>query len=202
MDNDYLKIKDASDEQIILLVELCYFMFNSHNINDRAVSAFVAILKNKFPLLTFGKIQQLCTDAAANPPKSDVRFTPSFLAVILQSAEKKYIPSAFVERELTREGKLRYRQQFLKDLYADFDAYKNDKENGMKNILVWDYVARQLVNSGFAERLPEVKETTAGAIGDGNLRNIFSSHLPFVKQCFDKIMDNGKHISDYINGIR
>lgn len=192
------KIIEMQDYEIVELVQTSSGLFGNYAPSTASMTAFGYMLQQKFPLITGEKIMQRCTDVAANPPKTkdEIKFTPSFLAGIIQSGERTFRPLTYSEREVSIEEKIKYRQQFLKDLYADFDAYKIGKP--MKQIIVWDYVARQLLSAGYAERLPEINETQARE-KENNIRNTFASQLPFVKQCFDKMITNGTHISQIIN---
>lgn len=199
--NTDVKIRDMQDTEIISLVETCSYMFGSYRIPDEALNSFAYLLRSKFPLMRGEKILQLCTDTAASPAHRDreIKFTPSVLAGIISTNETPVRYTTSMEKATSETERIKYRQQFLKDLYADFNAYKNGKLDEMKNIIVWDYVARQLVSAGFAERLPEIKHQTVR--GEGNIRDTFSSYLPFVKECFDKLIKNNQHISEIIHGI-
>lgn len=193
------KIQDMQDYEMVELVQVSSGFFGSYSPSSASLTAFGLMLKQKFPLMTGDKVLQLCTDVAANPPKNtEVKFSPSFLAQILYTSQKEYRPLNSVEREATTAEKMKYRQQFLKDLYADFELYKSGKP--MVNIIVWDYVARHLVAAGYAERLPETKHERTRGEG-ANIRDTFSSLKDFVKQCFDNMIKNNQHISDIVNGI-
>lgn len=195
--NSDLKIRDMTDEEIISLVEMCSYMFGVHRIADGAVTAFGYMLKSKFPLMRGEKIIHLCTDAAANQGEKEIKFTPSVLANILYVSEKPHGQITGVERTVPEEEKVKHRQQFLKDLSADFELYKHGEET--KNIITWDYVARQLVSAGYAEKLPEAKTLRRG--NEVRLSDIFSGYKPFVLQCFDKMIKNNQHISQIIHSI-
>lgn len=201
MTKEEIKIQDLTDGEITQLVQISHSLFNSNYLSDFNLTAYTNILRHRFPLLTYGRVMKSCEDVAANPPKDEVRFTPSFMAKILQSQQKEFRPLNYTERETSTADKIKYRQQFLKDLSADFDAYKNGKLDEMKNIIVWDYVARQLVSAGFAERLPEIKHKRLRDGSASNIRDTFTSYLPFVKDCFDKMIKNNQHVSEIINGI-
>lgn len=188
-----------TDEEIIPLIEMCSYMFGVHRIADGAVTAFAYMLKSKFPAIKGEKIIQLCTETAATQRDKEIKFTPAVLASILQSNQQEYRPMNYAEREMSTAEKIKYRQQFLKDLYADFDLHKAGKKT--VNIIVWDYVARQLVSAGYAERLPEIKhEQTKGEKGNV-IRNTYASLEGFVKDCFNQMIKNNKHISEIIHGI-
>lgn len=199
MAKEEVKIQYLTDGEITQLVQICHGLFNSGYLSDFNLTAYTNILRHKFPLLTYGRVMKSCEDVAANPPKNEVKFTPSFLATILQSSQKEYRPLNYSEREVSTEEKIKYRQQFLKDLYADFELYKAGK--GMVNINVWDYVARQLVGSGYAERLPEIKSEQTRGEKNNVIRNIYSSQEGFVTACFDKLIKSNQHISEVIHGL-
>lgn len=199
MAKEEVKIQDLIDSEIIQLVQICHGLFNANYLSDFNLTAYTNLLRHKFPLLTYGRVMKSCEDVAANPPKHEVKFTPSFLATILQSGQKEFRPLNYAEREISMEEKMKYRQQFLKDLYADFDSYKSGKE--MKNIIVWDYVARQLVSAGYAERLPEIKSEQTRGEKSSVIRNTYSKQEGFVKQCFDKMIKNNQHISEVIHSL-
>lgn len=187
-----------TDEEVITLVEMCSYMFGVHRIADGAVTAFAHILKSKFHLMKGEKVIQLCTEVAINPPQGkEMKFTPSLMATILQSGQKEIRPLGYTERETSITDKIKYRQEFLKDLSEDFELYKHGERT--KSISCWDYVARQLVSVGYAERLPDRETLKRG--NEVKPMDIFSGYKPFVYQCFDKMIKNNQHISDIINGL-
>lgn len=199
--NTDIKIRDMQDTEIISLVETCSYMFGSYRIPDEALNSFAYLLRSKFPLMRGEKILQLCTDMAASPAHRDreIKFTPSVLAGIISTNETPVRYTTSMEKAASETERIKYRQQFLKDLYADFELYKSKKE--MVNIQVWDYVARQLVGAGYAEHLPEIKSEQTRGEKSSVIRNIYSTQEGFVKECFDKMIKNNQHVSEIINGI-
>jgi hypothetical protein len=193
------RISEMQDYELIEVVQVASGLFGSYSPSSASLTSFSYILKQKFPYITGDKIIKLCTDVAANPPKTEIKFTPSFLATIIQSSERTLRPLTYAERETSTEERIKFRQQFLKDLYADFELHKHGKD--MTNIIVWDYVARQLVNAGFAESLPQKENIQTRKKDTSNIRDVFTSHLPFVKECFSRMINNNQHISEIINGI-
>ena len=146
--------------------------------------------------MTFGRIEQLCTDTAANPPKYDFKFTPSFLATIIQSHERRQEPLTYTETEMSQADKMKYRKEFLDDLYADFEDFKHGVNP--KRIRVWQYVAELLVRSGFAEAMPKISEERGRVMGVSDLMN---QHEPFVLDCFRLMIKNNQNVSQYIHGF-
>lgn len=199
MAKEEVEIRDLTDGEITQLVQICHALFNSGYLSDFHLTAYTNLLRHKFPLMTYGKVMRLCEEAAANPSKQEIKFTPSFLSIIIQGNQKEFRPLNYTEREISTAEKMKYRQQFLKDLYADFELHKAGK--GMVNINVWDYVARQLVSAGYAERLPEIKHEQIRGEKSSVIRNIYSTQIDFVKECFDKMIKNNQHISEIIHGI-
>lgn len=194
------KIQDMQEYELAELIQVGAGFFGNFTPSSASLTAFGLMLRQKFPLMTGEKVIKLCTDVAANPLQGkEIKFTPSFLATILQSQQKEFRPLNYTEREASIEEKIKYRQQFLKDLYADFELHKAGKR--MINIIVWDYVARQLVGAGYAERLPEIKHEQTRGEKSNIIRNTYSSQEGFVTACFDKMIKSNQHISEIIHGL-
>jgi hypothetical protein len=194
--DEQVKIKDLTIPEITLLVQVCHAMFSASNLSDVQATAYTNILYHKFPLLTYGRVMKTCEDAAANPPKYDFRFSPSFLATILRGHERVNQNQNFDERVATQSERYAYRQEFLKDLYADFDDFQQGIK--MHRIKVWQYVAELLIRKGYAEQLPDVKQPKGTLT---RLDETINIHKGFVEQLFKVLIKNNNHVSQVIFGL-
>ena len=194
MKQDTLRISEMTSAEIVEVAQICSAMFTPTNLTDTSASAYVHILKNNFSGMKGQEIINLCAKAAANPPKADFKFSPSFLSVILRGYEKINQTMNHQEHVATQAERYKHRQKFLQDLYADFDDY----QKGMKpkRIKVWQYVAEQLVRNRVADRMPVITEQRQMA-----LKDMLSQHEPFVLDCFKKLIQNKQHVSQIIYGL-
>lgn len=185
-----------TNQEITELTQICHAMFSSANLSNVQATAYTNILRHKFSGMTYRQIMKQCEDAAANPPKTDFRFTPSFMATILRGHEKINQTQSSEERVATQAERYKYRQEFLNDLYADFNAFKAGMKP--KRIQVWQYVAELFVRNGIAERLPDHKERGGEAKTFKQIMNIYEE---FVLDCFRVLIKNNQHVSQIINGL-
>lgn len=187
------------DYEIVELIQVSSGMFGSYNPSTASLTAFGLMLQHKFPSMTGDKIVMLCTEVAVNPPKDkEVKFTPSFLASILKCQQKQTNQPSYTERETSTEQKIKYRQEFLKDVAQIFEAHKHGQE--IKYFFAWQYVAELLVRADYTERLPKIAEEKVKR-DFSQVTDVFSSYKPFVLECFDRMIKNNQHISDVIHGI-
>lgn len=200
MAKEEVKIRDLIDSEITQLVQICYALFNSGYLSDFQLTAFTNVLRHKYPAMTYGQVMKLCEEAAANPPQGGIKFTPSFLTVILKSHHKEYRPLNGSEYESTVEQRLRYRQEFLKDLYEDFNDYKSGKAPA--RVQAYQYVAILLEREGFVERLPDIRYTELTFMEKlRGKEDGFDGYRVFVLQCYDRMIKNNQHVSELIHGI-
>ena len=191
----HLRVDEMRDEEIVKLAQVCAAMFSSLNLTSESATAYIYILKNKFPGMKGERIVQRCAEAAAYPPKDGIKFSPSFLATILRGHEKINQTMNHEEHIATQAERYAYRQEFMKDLYADFNDFKNGQKPS--RIRVWQYVAELFVRKGFAEAMPKVSERNNLI----KLNDLLNQYQPFVFDCFTRIINHDKHVSDYINGL-
>ena len=192
----YLKISEMKNDEVIELAQICSAMFSSVNLTDASATAYQYMLQNKFPAMKGDKVIALCAEAAAYPPKDGVKFSPSFMATILRGHEKINQTMNHQEHVATQEERYAFRQEFLKDLYADFDDFKN----GVKptRVKVWQYVAELFVRKGIADRMP-VHHEQRGITK--SLNDLMTVNENFVLDCYRKLINNNRHVSEIINGL-
>ena len=195
MKQDTLRISEMTTGEIIEVAQVCSAMFTSANLTDASAAAYVNILKYNFSGMKGQEIINLCSKAAANPPKTDFRFSPSFLSIILRGYEKINQTSNTEERILSQAEKDKSRHEFLKDLYSDFDTFKNGGKP--HRIKVWQYVAELMVRKGISERMPVISEQRQTS----QLKDMLNEYQPFVHDCFKKIISEGRHINQIVNGV-
>lgn len=192
----HLKINEMKNEEVVELAQICSAMFSSINLTDASATAYQYMLQNKFPAMKGDKVIALCAEAAAYPPKDGVKFSPSFLATILRGHEKINQTMNHQEHIATQAEMYKYRQEFLKDLYSDFD----DFNRGIKptRIKVWQYVAELFVRRGIATALPEHKEHRGVS---KSLNDVLTIYESFVLECYRKLIKNNQHVSQVIYGL-
>lgn len=197
--NRDLKVRDMNDTELMDVVDVCNGMFTVHKLSSQSLTSFAEVLRKKFSEMRGEQIIKFCTDTAADPPKHDIRFTPTFLASILKSFSRSSTPFVpYAEREPSTEQKIKYRQEFLKDVAQIFEAHKHGEQ--IKYFFAWQYVAELLVRADYAERLPKIAEEKVKR-DFSQVTDVFSSYKPFVLECFDRMIKNNQHISDVIHGI-
>lgn len=199
MAKEEVKIRDLIDSEIIQLVQICYALFNSGYLSDFQLTAFTNVLRHKFPSMTYGQVMKLCEEAAAHPPQGGIKFTPSFLSVILTSNRKEYSPINNGERVFSQEERNKYRQEFLNDLYEDFNDYKNGKLPA--RIHAYQYVAILLERYGYVEKMPDIRYQELSFMDKlRGKEDGFDGYRVFVLECYDRMIKNDTHISQIING--